>query len=113
MHGMEHVNTDEIVREIGIWNKPCDVAAAGKTAVSKIRNCFSNGISFNQETTLCGKTILNNIRHAKRLGYAIEIHYIGVESVETAKEHVNMRVHGGHGGPDSDVNAGILNHLPN
>lgn len=30
MHGMERINTDEIVREIGVWNNFNDVMTAGK-----------------------------------------------------------------------------------
>lgn len=58
---MERINTDEIVREIGAWNNFNDVMTAGKIAVEKIQYNFLNGISFNQETTLCGQMILNNI----------------------------------------------------
>ena len=104
MHGMERINTDEIVREIGAWNNFNDVMTAGKIAVEKIQYNFLNGISFNQETTLCGQMILNNICKAKELGYTIEMHYISVESVNIAKERVHMRVQlGGHGIPDSDI----------
>lgn len=60
----------------------------GKIAVKKIAGYFDEGISFNQETTLCGKLILNNIARAKKRGYFIELHYIGVENVDIAKERV-------------------------
>lgn len=47
---------------------------------------------------------VNNIRKAKSLRYFVEMHYVGVESVEIAKERIKYRVlHGGHGIPDSDV----------
>lgn len=53
---------------------------------------------------MCGKSILNNIKYAKQLGYWIELHYVGVESVEVAKKRIAYRVaHGGHGIPDADV----------
>lgn len=101
---MGRVNTDEIVREIGMWDNPNDVVKAGKIAVKKIQEHLLKHDSFNQETTLCGKTILNNIHKAKELGYMIEMHYIGVESADIAKERVHMRVmHGGHGIPDMDI----------
>lgn len=104
IHKMERVNTDEIVREIGVWNNPDDVVKAGKIAVKKIQKHMLNCVSFNQETTLCGKSILNTIDKARELGYIVEMHYIGVESVEIAKERVHMRViRGGHGIPDMDI----------
>lgn len=73
---MERVNTDEIVRSFGDWRVGADVVKAGKIAVNKINEFFDKGISFNQETTLCGRSILKNIDKAKKLGYRIELHYI-------------------------------------
>ena len=77
------------------------VFKAGKQAVKMINDYFKKGISFNQETTLCGNAVLNNIKKAKVLGYYIEIHYVGVE---IAKERVSHRVSvGGHGIPEKDI----------
>ena len=57
-----------------------------------------------QESTLCGKSIIKNFRRAKQLGYTIELHYVGVDSAETAKQRVEERVwNGGHGIPASDI----------
>lgn len=101
---MKRVNTDEIVRSFGSWKNYEDVMKAGKIAVKEIKKAFDAGISFNQETTLCGNSIIRNIEKAKALGYDVEIHYVGVESVEIAKERIAYRVeHGGHGIPDKDV----------
>ena len=52
------INLDEIVRSFGDWRNPEDVGKAGKLAIKKIENYFNEGISFNQETTLCGKSII-------------------------------------------------------
>ena len=101
---MKRVNTDEIVRSFGNWRNTSDVMKAGKIAVKEIEDAFNTGKSFNQETTLCGSSIIKNVERAKSLGYEIELHYVGVESVEIAKERISYRVeHGGHGVPDSDV----------
>lgn len=76
----------------------------GKFVVRTIKEYFEKGISFDQETTLCGKRILRNIEYEKQLGYMIEMHYVGVESVEIAKDRIAYRVaHGGHGITDEDV----------
>jgi len=83
--GMPRINTDKIVREFGKWDNPIDVMKAGKIAIKKINDLFEAGITFNQETTLCGNSIIKNIRKAKSKGYYIEIHYVGVDSVEIAK----------------------------
>jgi len=98
------VNTDEIVKKFGDWRNAGDVAKAGKIAIKKIQEYFEQGITFNQETTLCGASIMRNIKRAKELGYQIELHYVGVNSVEIAKERIAYRVtQGGHGIPDADV----------
>ena len=65
LHSMERINTDEILKEFGDWRNPKDQIQAGKLAVLKLRKCFDEGLSFNQETTLCGKSILGNIEKAK------------------------------------------------
>ena len=101
---MPRINTDEIVRSLGDWRNVSDVMKAGKIAVYKMKEYFEAGVSFNQETTLCGNSIFHNIDKAKKLGYQIELHYVGIESVELAKERIAYRVaHGGHGIPDADV----------
>ena len=101
---MKRINTDEIVRSFGDWRNAQDVIKAGKQAVRTINEYFIKGISFNQETTLCGNSIIRNIKRAKRLGYQIELHYVGVDSVQIAKQRIAHRVAcGGHGIPDEDV----------
>lgn len=101
---MPRINTDEIVKTFGDWKNFDDVIKAGKIAIKKIEENFSKGVSFNQETTLCGASIIKNIQKAKKLGYTVIVHYVGIESVELAKERIRKRVqNGGHGIPDKDV----------
>lgn len=101
---MKRVNTDEILREFGDWKDTKALFKAGRIAVNRIAEYMNDGITFNQETTLCGKSIINNIAKAKELGYFIELHYVGVDSVEIAKERVIHRVSkGGHGIPERDI----------
>lgn len=104
LRDMPRVNTDEILREFGDWRNISDVMKAGKIAVKKMVQLFEENSSFNQETTLCGKTILKNIEKAKTQGYFVEMHYVGVDSVDIAKKRVLKRVsHGGHGIPEKDI----------
>lgn len=101
---MPRINMDEIVRDFGNWKNTQDVMTAGKIAVKRLKNYIIEGVSFNQETTLCGKSILRNIQLAKATRYYIELYYVGVDSVETAKERVRQRVlAGGHGIPEQDI----------
>ena len=87
---MPRVNTDEIVKQFGDWNNRSDVFKAGKQAVKKINDYLKNGITFNQETTLCGNNILKNIRKAKVLGYYVELHYVGVANFHIVIESYCM-----------------------
>ena len=104
LKNMPRVNTDEIVKSFGNWKNMSDVFRAGTIAITKIKEYFEQGITFNQETTLCGASIIKNIKWAKSLGYQIELHYVGVASVTIAKERIAYRVsQGGHGIPDADV----------
>lgn len=98
------VNTDEILQEFGDWRNTSDLFKAGKIAVERLNHYLQEGVTFNQETTLCGHSILRTIQKAKQLGYVIEMHYVGVNSAEIAKQRISERVAtGGHGIPDQDV----------
>ena len=91
------INTDEIVRTFGDWKNNADQIKAAKIAIKLRNHCFEEGKSFNEETTLTGKTILKTIDRAKELGYKIYLYYIGVDSPEIVKERVRNRVlKGGH-----------------
>lgn len=59
---------------------------------------IQNRDSFNLETTLCGHAILNLFKELKEKDYQIVLYYIALDSIETAKERVLIRVNkGGHG----------------
>ena len=91
------INTDEIVRKIGDWKNNSDQVKAAKIAINLRNDCFRYGKSFNEETTLTGKTILKTIDKAKELGYELQLFYVGVNSSDIAKERVKNRVaKGGH-----------------
>ncbi len=113
-YNLPRVNTDEIVKEFGDWKNVTDVMRAGKIAVKRIDEYLSQGISFNQETTLCGHSIFRNIERAKKEGYVIELFYVGLDSAEIAKERIAKRVErGGHGIPDEDVERRYVESLKN
>ena len=99
------VNSDEIViSNGGDWRNKSDQAKAMKMAVKLIKDCMNKGISFNQETTLTGRSMINNILKAKKLGYKIIMRYVGLNSPELAIQRVAHRViMGGHGIPEEDI----------
>nr|WP_315034723.1 zeta toxin family protein [uncultured Lachnoanaerobaculum sp.] len=99
------VNSDEIViSNGGDWRNQSDQAKAMKMAVKLIKDCMNKGVSFNQETTLTGRSMINNILKAKKLGYKIIMNYVGLNSPESAIQRVAHRVSmGGHGIPEEDI----------
>ena len=110
----KRINTDEMVARLGSWQDNNIQMKCARQAVKLIRTYIFEGISFNQETTLSGKSIISNIRLAKEKGFYITMNYIGVESVEIAKERVAIRVrNGGHGIPDEAIERRYSDSLEN
>ena len=70
---IEKINLDETIKSMGDWQDIKVIFLAGRQTIQRIRCYFEEGVSFSQETTLCGKTILRNIEQAKALGYRIEM----------------------------------------
>ena len=95
---LERINPDEILRERG--GDPADALAqlkAGREAVVRIEACLASRTSFNQETTLSGKSSVNTIKRAKTLGYHVAMYYVGVDSIEVARRRIAHRAElGGH-----------------
>lgn len=93
------LNSDEILHSLGLdWKDPSAQMLAGKTLLKLQKECLENGVSFNQETTLSGKTILTAIKKAKEQGYVIHLRYVSVATPEIAKARVEQRIaRGGHG----------------
>ena len=108
------INTDEIVRKIGDWKNNSDQIKAAKIAINLRNDCLQNGKSFNEETTLTGKTILKTIDKAKELGYELQLFYVGVNNPEIAKERIRNRVEkGGHNIADEIVEKRYYESLKN
>ncbi|MBS9776144.1 MAG: zeta toxin family protein [Fusobacterium sp.] len=98
------INTDEIVRTFGDWKNEADQIKAARIAIKLRNECFKEGKSFNEETTLTGKSILKVIDKAEQLKYKIHLFYVSVDNPEIAKERIKNRVKkGGHHIPDKVV----------
>ena len=97
------INTDEIVKKIGIWKNNSDQIRAAKIAINLRNECFQYDKSFNEETTLTGKTILKTLNKAKELGYELQLFYVGVNNPEIAKERIKIRVEKGGHNIENDV----------
>ena len=100
----KRINTDEMVARIGSWKDNNLQMKSAREAVKLIKSYISEEISFNQETTLSGKSVLKNIKMAKERGFFIVMNYIGVENPDVAKNRVKIRVSkGGHGIPEDTI----------
>lgn len=96
--GMPRVNSDEILVSHGWdWSDELAQLRAGREAVRMLDVLMEEGQSFNQETTLSGRTIMRRIERAVSLGYRVVMHYVGVEEPRIATERIAHRVTtGGH-----------------
>ena len=100
----ERINIDEIVRRYGDWRDSLLQVRAARQAMHMIEDYIEQGISFHQETTLPGNSILRQVQRAKAKGYCIRLFFVGVDDVSIAIERVHKRVeHGGHGLDDSII----------
>jgi len=99
------INPDEeLVKFGGRYDNESDQRRAGKISAEKLKAFLNQRLSFNQETTFSGSSEKARIERAKALGFRIVMFYVGVDSAETAKTRVKLRVaKGGHNIPDKIV----------
>lgn len=110
----KRINTDEMVARVGSWQDNNLQIKCAREAVRLIKAYIREGISFNQETTLSGKSIIKNIKFAKDNGFYVVMNYIGVNSPEIAKDRVKIRVSkGGHGIPEDTIERRYYESLKN
>ena len=108
------INSDEIVREIGKWNSEIDQVKAAKIVIGLRNECMEKGNSFNEETTLTGKTILKLIDKVREKNYKLHLFYVSVGSPDISKERIKKRVaDGGHHIPDEVVDKRYKESLKN
>ena len=94
----QRISIDDIVYSMGDWRDPLVQIKAARKAMGELRAVIDEGKTFHQETTLPGAAIVRYADLAKSKGYRVVLHYIGVASLDIAKERVRQRVEeGGHG----------------
>lgn len=112
---LARVNPDEILKEAKANpNSIKSQLEAGKKAVNLIEEYFEKRVSFNQETTLTGRSALARLKRAHELGYEVRLHYVGVEAPDVAVERVRHRAGlGGHFIKEENVKRRFDNSLLN
>lgn len=94
----ERISIDDIAASLGDWRDPMIQLKSARIAMAELKKAIAEGRSFHQETTLPGEAIVRFADLAKENGYYIVLNYIGVASLDIAKERVRRRVEkGGHG----------------
>ena len=100
----ERVNIDEIVKKYGDWKDTLLQIKAGRTAMNLINTYIESGVTFHQETTLPGATIVKQIKKAIDSGYKIRLFFVGIDDVTVAIDRVHKRIAmGGHGIDDEVI----------
>ncbi len=100
----ERINADEIAGKIGSWKDALVQIKAAREAMKNISDYIERGVSFHQETTLPGATVIRQIKKAKAAGFRVKLYYVGLDSIETAILRVHRRIErGGHGIEDSVI----------
>jgi len=110
------INLDEIIRDqhCNAWSDIKVQMLAARSAVRLIKECLGGDKSFNQETTLTGRTIISNISKAKANGFKVVMYYMGLENIELSVRRVAKRVaNGGHGIPEEDLRRRYSNSFDN
>lgn len=100
----ERINADEIAGKLGSWKDALVQIKAAREAMKNISDYIRQGVSFHQETTLPGATVVRQIKKAKAAGFRVKLYYVGLDSIETAILRVHRRIEkGGHGIEDSVI----------
>lgn len=100
----EFVNADEIAKGLSPFQPENVSFEAGRIMLHRINELLLENETFAFETTLSTKSYKNKILQAKEQGYSITLLFFWLESIELAKERVDIRVkEGGHNIPDNVI----------
>lgn len=97
----EFVNADEIARGLSPFQPETVAIQAGKIMLRRLQDLLLQQVDFAFETTLSTRSFMGFIKHAKEMGYTVNLVFYWLESVELAIERVETRVvvEGGHNIP--------------
>ena len=105
--GAEYFNPDEYARELRARESLSQEKAnaiAWAYGKGKLEEAIAQGTDFTFESTLGGKTITDLLIQAVGKGHALDIWFVGLESVDLHLQRVRQRVtQGGHPIPEIDV----------
>ena len=105
--GAEYFNPDEYARHLreqeSLTQEKAN-AVAWAYGKGKLEEAIARGLDFTFESTLGGKTITDLLIQAAGQGHALDVWFVGLESVELHLQRVAARVaKGGHPIPEADI----------
>lgn len=104
--GAEFVNADEFARSRWPGSEAVHSAEAARWATGRRIRLMESRLTFVTETVFSHPSKLELVRGAKRRGYRVILHHIGLEGSELASARVATRVEaGGHDVPGATVTA--------
>jgi predicted ABC-type ATPase len=110
----EFVNADEIARGLSPFQPEKAAIEAGRVMLGRINHLLNEHINFAFETTLATKSYKNTILKAQETGYNVTLLFFWLQTVELAKERVQIRVsEGGHNIETETIERRYLNGIRN
>lgn len=101
---VEYVNADNIARGISPFNVEAVAFQAGRVMLERMAELVKKNSDFAFETTLSAKSYVSFLKYCKSKGYTITLIFIYLDSPETAKQRVKLRVEkGGHNIPEKVI----------
>jgi len=101
---LDFINADEIARGLSPFAPERAQLEAGRLVLTRFRNFVSDKRDFVLETTLSGKTYRNLFAQAREAGYAIQLDFLMLPTIEHSRLRVARRVlSGGHNVPEADL----------
>lgn len=101
---LDFINADEIARGLSPFAPERALLEAGRLVLTRFRQFVADGRDFVLETTLSGRTYRNLFADARNVGYAIQLDFLMLPTVEHSQRRVARRVlSGGHNVPDADL----------
>ncbi|HEY3760963.1 MAG TPA: AAA family ATPase [Verrucomicrobiae bacterium] len=101
---LRFLNADEIARGLYPLKPSAGALPAGRLLLAQIEECLEQRDTFALESTLSGKTYIQLLQRARKLGYEIELHYLWLSNPSQAIARVRQRVRlGGHNVPAADI----------
>ncbi len=94
-HCRNFINADLIAQGVSPFAPEAAAFRAGRLLLDEIEHYVSRDTDFGFETTLSGRTYIHLFRRLRKHGYAIQVFFLWVPSVEVTLSRVQERVRGG------------------